>query len=226
VLWWHGVARFVAPFLLYVLCVMLIPAVSAVEHLDFKLTDNTSAARMFALFSLGFAITAPISGLPFFWWVRRRRAEIRRVVRNGEIVGGVIVSATAWGTRGMFGLSSRLDASHTNLDVTTSLGGTTHYFRVVAPTICSMEAPPGCLATAASTAASRVVSGGLAIAPIVPHRNLLRQNVRLFYQMVTDVMAQRIRCAITRSARSADDDLRRQARADLQRSPELTRLCS
>ena len=41
----------------------------------------------------------------------------------------------------------------------------------------------------------------------------MRQNVRLFYQMVTDVMAQRVRCAITRSARSADDDLRRQARA-------------
>jgi len=83
----------------------------------------------------------------------------------------------------------------------------------VAPTICSMEAPSGCLATAASTAPSRVVSGGLAIAPIVPHRNLLRQNFRLFHHMVTDVMAQRIRCAITRSARSADDDLRRQARA-------------
>lgn len=131
VLWRHGVARFVAPFLLYVLCVMLIPAVSAAEYLGFELTDNTSAARLFALFSLSFAITAPISGLPFFWWVRRRRAEIRRVVRNGEIVGGVIVSTTAWGTRGMFGLSSRLNASHTNLDVATSLGESTRYFRVV-----------------------------------------------------------------------------------------------
>ena len=83
------------------------------------------------MFLLCFAITAPISGLPFFWWVRRRRAEIRRVVRNGEIVGGVIVSTTTSGTRGMFGLSSRLDVSHTNLDVATSLAGSTRYFRVV-----------------------------------------------------------------------------------------------
>ena len=44
--------------------------------------------------------------------------------------------------------------------------------------------------------------GGLAIAPIEPHRNLLRQNILLFYKGFTLVMAQQDRCAKIRSARS------------------------
>lgn len=131
VIWRHGVPHFAALLLLYALCVMLIPALLTADYLGLELSDNEAVARSFALFLLGFVITAPITGLPFFWWARRRRAEIRRVVRNGEIIDGVIVSTTVWGTRGWFGLSSKLDARHTNVDVAITLGGSTRYFRVV-----------------------------------------------------------------------------------------------
>jgi hypothetical protein len=131
VMWRHAVPRFIALFVLYLLCVMLIPAVVVADWLGLELWDQASAARHFALFALTFAISAPITGLPFFWWVRRRIAEIRRVVRNGDIVDGVLVSLTAVGTRGWFGLSSKLNASHTNLEVATAIGGTARSFHVL-----------------------------------------------------------------------------------------------
>jgi hypothetical protein len=125
VLWRHGTLRPALWFVVYAIFVMPVPALFVA---DYRYGTDAVLLAPFAPFALGLALTAPVSGLPFFWWVRRRRGEIRRVVRHGEIIPGAVVWATVWGTPGIAGLL-RFRASHATVDVAVSLGGGPRYYR-------------------------------------------------------------------------------------------------
>jgi len=87
---------FAVYFVLYAMLVMALPGVIIAAKLEPHFWDTSSTSRQIEMFALGMVLASPVSIWPFLWWVRRRRVELERVVRDGVVTGGVVTSATAW----------------------------------------------------------------------------------------------------------------------------------
>ena len=112
---------FAAYFALYAMLVMALPGLIIATYLEPRFWDLASTSRRIEVFALGTALAAPLSIWPFLWWMRRRRAELGRVARDGVVTGGVILSATAWNARRTHG--------YTVVDVAAPRDGATRTYR-------------------------------------------------------------------------------------------------
>jgi hypothetical protein len=111
--------HFAVYFVLYAMLVMALPGLIVATQLEPRFWDTSSTARQIEMFALGLVLASPVSIWPFLWWVRRRRDELERVVRDGVVTGGVVTSATGWNRAN----------SYTVVDVSASTDGVARRYR-------------------------------------------------------------------------------------------------